>query len=439
MFKQFTTLLCLSVLLGCANAHLAAFHKGMYCLNGVGGDINLNSYDIVSPLYQLPFRDWWFHHVNRCDEFPPAPGDFLDLPAGGSFKVEIASNRAKTTLSYNGRDTSAWPDGNNYPEDRNEPDCIISPNMHTQNRSMAAGTAFAISYHSDIKAVTPENLAVFTVRHNTPWKREVWYDVPAALPACPPAGCICAWGWVPNGCGQPNMYHQAFRCRVTGATSVTPIAAPKPPVWCQNNPGACTKGSKQMIYWNQAERNNIWVNGFDARGQHKSPGYNSVLGFADGAQNDIFSGAPASGNPPAGNVNPPATTAPSPQQTSGGSSAPNNNNANPNPANPSPVNPGGGAPSTGGNVGGNHGNVGENHGNTGGHSGQGNNSPGSSSPNTTSAPSSEATPGNEGYTNYNPQCKRSRRRRRSMVEKRASKARRHNAANEGRGHSSPSW
>ena len=37
-------------------------------------------------------------------------------PAGGSFTVEIASNQAKTTESYGGRDTSAWPDGANHPE-----------------------------------------------------------------------------------------------------------------------------------------------------------------------------------------------------------------------------------------------------------------------------------------------------------------------------------
>jgi len=30
--------------------------------------------------------------------------------------VEIASNRGKTTLSFGGRYTSSWPDGNNYPE-----------------------------------------------------------------------------------------------------------------------------------------------------------------------------------------------------------------------------------------------------------------------------------------------------------------------------------
>jgi hypothetical protein len=78
------------------------------------------------------------------------------------------------------------------------------------------------------------------------------------------------------------MYHQAFRCRVTGATSTTPVASPKPPVWCEGNPDACTKGAKQMVYWNQAEGNNIWVDGFDNSGGHKSPGYNGKCGFWDG-------------------------------------------------------------------------------------------------------------------------------------------------------------
>ncbi|KAH6919310.1 hypothetical protein BKA70DRAFT_1249801 [Coprinopsis sp. MPI-PUGE-AT-0042] len=270
-----------------ANAHMAVFHQAMWCLNGNTGQENYNSYDIVNPLYQLPFNKWW---CKSCNEFPPAPGVFLDLPAGGSFMAEIAENRAKTSQSYNSRDASDWPDGG----------------LHAQNESMAAGTAFAISYNSDISQVRPDNLVVFSVRHRTPWKRVVWYDVPAAMPACPPEGCICAvrfalpsqnilvltitlqWGWVPNGCGQPNMYHQAFRCRVTGATSTTPVAAPQPPVWCEGNPDACTKGAKQMVYWNQAEGNNIYVDGFDNSGGHKSPGYNGKCGFWDGSLNVSF-------------------------------------------------------------------------------------------------------------------------------------------------------
>jgi hypothetical protein len=78
------------------------------------------------------------------------------------------------------------------------------------------------------------------------------------------------------------MYHQAFRCRVTNSHSNTPVATPQPPKWCENNPSACTKGAKQMIYWNQLEGNNIQVDGRDAAGDFKSPGYNMKLGFADG-------------------------------------------------------------------------------------------------------------------------------------------------------------
>lgn len=84
----------------------------------------------------------------------------------------------------------------------------VWPLVHTPNEEQAAGTAFAISYNSDIKQVTPENLVVFSVlyqyvRHlkpvsrsspqnsrSTPWKRLVEYQVPN-LPACPPDGCHC--------------------------------------------------------------------------------------------------------------------------------------------------------------------------------------------------------------------------------------------------------
>jgi len=288
------------------NAHLCAWNKGMFCLNGSSGSVDLNTADPVTPLYQLPMSQWWFHHLNNCDEFPPAEGDFLELPAGGDFTVEIASNQAKTTLSYNGRDATDWPDGNTYPEDYNVPSCITSPNMHTQNQSMAAGTAFAISYVSNIKDVKPDNLAVFTVRYHTPWKRLTSYSVPAAMPACSADGCICAWGWVPNGCGQPNMYHQAFRCKVTGATSTAAVAPPKPPVWCEDDPSKCVKGSKQMIYWNQQEGDNIEVSGMDLSGHPKSPAYNAKCGFSDGAQNDIFAGSggsQATPNTPGGSSN----------------------------------------------------------------------------------------------------------------------------------------
>ncbi|KAF6758554.1 hypothetical protein DFP72DRAFT_1105352 [Ephemerocybe angulata] len=82
--------------------------------------------------------------------------------------------------------------------------CITSPNMHAQDQSRAAGTAFAISYHSDLKDVTPENLVVFSVRYNTPWKRVIYYDVPASLPACPPEDAHAPGAGSPTAVGSPT-------------------------------------------------------------------------------------------------------------------------------------------------------------------------------------------------------------------------------------------
>lgn len=112
-----------------------------------------------------------------------------DSPANGEFTVELAVNRAFTTLSYNGSKTTIYGDGQDHPGlgvslegkvDANA--CITNPNseffgeacfafktkcvnfvVHTQNESMAAGTIFAISYTSDVDKVTEDNLVVFTV------------------------------------------------------------------------------------------------------------------------------------------------------------------------------------------------------------------------------------------------------------------------------------
>ncbi|KAF7291758.1 hypothetical protein HMN09_01235400 [Mycena chlorophos] len=273
-----------------AAAHMAAWHHGMYCLNGTRPGVDdQDTSAIVHPLFNLAKDDWWFHHVDGCDEFPPDEGDFLELPANGNFTVEIAVNRAFTSLSYGGSRVGLFGDGKDYTEGLgNGVDCIGELQIHTQNESMAAGTAFAISYTSNIADVTPENLVVFTTLSHTPWKMLATYQVPN-LPACPVGGCICAWGWVPNGCGEPNMYMTPFRCTVTGTPGTSALATPAvAPRWCEDAPKSCVSGAKQMVYWNQREGNNVWVEGMDKYGRPKSPGYNSVLGFGDGAQTDIF-------------------------------------------------------------------------------------------------------------------------------------------------------
>ncbi|KAI6017388.1 hypothetical protein PISMIDRAFT_414489 [Pisolithus microcarpus 441] len=285
-----------AALSGLTSAHLAAWHSSMYCLNGTTpGQVNYNTDDAVLPLWKLSQSDYWFHHSNGCDQFPPAEGDFLELPAGGSFTVEIADNRGVTSLSYNGTHATEWTDGQNHTGSTDvlldatfSDGCITSPNIHTQNETMASGTAFAIAYKSELSEVTLEDLVVFTVRYNTPWKRLTSYDVPSAMPACPSGGCICAWVWIPNGCGEPNIYMEGFKCMVTNATSTTPLGTPSAPVWCEEDQSQCVQGPKQIMIWNQLEGNNIEVSGLDLSGMPKSPAYNTKCGFKDGAQDDIF-------------------------------------------------------------------------------------------------------------------------------------------------------
>lgn len=99
---------------------------------------------------------------------------------------------------------------------------------------------------------------------STPWRRIATYKVPN-LPACPPGGCICTvsclsiflcrsraqswfsqWGWVANGCGEPNMYMQPFRCKVVGDTGNAAVRPGVPPVWCEDDPSKCIVGPKQV-------------------------------------------------------------------------------------------------------------------------------------------------------------------------------------------------
>ncbi|KAF2267182.1 hypothetical protein CC78DRAFT_92548 [Lojkania enalia] len=306
-----TALLSLT-LAGSTLAHIAAWAPGMYCRGGSDPNIdNQNTNDAVNPLYNLTKEDWWFQHDRGCDIVPPRAGEFLEVPANGNFTVELAHNRASTTLSYDGRFVTAWPDGGDHPENWNgwntegTPAVCLKDDgaMHAYNESSAAGTAFAISYNSDIEDVTMENLVVFTTLYHTPWKRLATYQVPN-LPQCPEDGCHCAWLWVPSGCGEPNMYMQGFKCKVTGATSTSPLSKAQVPAFCEDDQSKCVKGAKQMLAWHQKTGNNIETK------PGVTPNYNQKCGWAEGAQTDIFESAalPTSIIPPSNGTSQPVTS-----------------------------------------------------------------------------------------------------------------------------------
>jgi hypothetical protein len=61
------------------------------------------------------------------------------------------------------------------------------------------GTALAISYTSDIANLKPNDMTVISVNYNSVWEREIYYDIPAGMPPCPPGGCLCSWNWFHQG------------------------------------------------------------------------------------------------------------------------------------------------------------------------------------------------------------------------------------------------
>ena len=70
----------------------------------------------------------------------------------------------------------------------------------------------------------PEDFAVISTIRQSVWFKHVSYDIPSDLPACPPGGCHCSWGWVHSvDSGSQQIYHTVYRCNVTGATNTVPI------------------------------------------------------------------------------------------------------------------------------------------------------------------------------------------------------------------------
>ncbi|KAL1665240.1 hypothetical protein GGF50DRAFT_88117 [Schizophyllum commune] len=278
-----------------ARAHVGAFVKGMYCRNGGASYDDQNSNNEVKPIYGQNLENFMFNQAQNCLNDPPPEGEVADLPAGGTINIELATNRGCTTFSFNGQYATKYIDGytGEYDDNWNDPNCLTNPNIHTQNKSMAAGTALAISYVNDPHDVTFDNLVVFSVLPNTPWLyREVQYEIPANLPRCPNDVCICAWLWTPNGCGTPNDYMDGFKCRVTNASANKQLGKPQAPVYCGQDAApyepsvpACVEGPKQMVVWGQDGIDNIGV----PANSGLSPGYNERSGFHPGAQNDIFS------------------------------------------------------------------------------------------------------------------------------------------------------
>ncbi|KZV85461.1 hypothetical protein EXIGLDRAFT_841482 [Exidia glandulosa HHB12029] len=329
MIAPYTTLTLFILLATRAQAHIGAYHKAMYCRNGFSNEEVPAGRFVADPQTGLDWDEFWFR--GKCKDFPPPDGEFLELPAGGYATLELAGNKAATSINMGVRNLTEWGDGEGmsasshfsklhpriidracaeHPELEHRvalndslSNCVGEPNLHALDEANASGSALAIAYKSDIHSVEWSDLVVFSVAPNTPWRRIAKFEVPKDMPACPDGGCICAWGWSPDWCARDNLYMNGFRCKVTNARADAPRVAPAQVAkWCEvpSEDGACVAGPKGIIIHSQQDAiNNVPTaditslqktqrdGRFDV-GHFRSPGYNEKMGFMPGAQNDIF-------------------------------------------------------------------------------------------------------------------------------------------------------
>ncbi len=206
------------------------------------------SWEQTKPLDKMAFKDWWFH--GYMDE-PPAPGVFMELPAGGVFHGEIACGKHHTTYRKETPESKPIPymacdkAGDDGKMGAVHATDVFPGPAYGESKSVK-GTALGIAYNSDPHKVRPEDFVVISVNHSAPWTREVAFAIPSGLPACPAGGCHCMWGWIPDPMNVQQMYTLVYRCNVTGETGSEYPAPAQIARKCPFDKNNCTIGAKQV-------------------------------------------------------------------------------------------------------------------------------------------------------------------------------------------------
>ncbi|TXT15888.1 hypothetical protein VHUM_00391 [Vanrija humicola] len=232
----------------------------------------------------------WFW---RFAEYPPAPGQFLELPSEGVWTAEISCNRAFTSWGVPNNQGSPWacPSVSDTSQDEGP--------LHTANKynkppdpRYFGGTALSIALTSDFESVRPEDFTIISVNATSPWTKKTEYKLPR-LPKCPKGGCLVGWHWIhqkTHGEGYGDeMYFTMYRATVLKPGKKTKLGKGQVPRYCGNGT-ACVAGPKQPMYLFMKEGNNMDYKVVAAK---ENPTYARDYGFKDGAQVDALSGARA--------------------------------------------------------------------------------------------------------------------------------------------------
>ncbi|GAA5978485.1 hypothetical protein JCM5350_003119 [Sporobolomyces pararoseus] len=277
MLSFATTLLALPLL---TTAHMSPWLPSMY---GVGPNFEYSAGNPVDPIGPgwTTFDDWWFRGPSYR-ALKPQSNVASQLPAGGSFTMEIACHVAWTSYGYATTEPGSPLDA--CPGDNAGPYHAGDPNSMEIDDHLVSGCALAIADVENIEDVTMDNLVVFSTNQNCVRQKETTFEIPAKMPKCTGSNCICSWQWLAAN-GTANFYQTGFNCTITGADpTATPIAPPSDPVFCGDDSSKCTKGAKRPIYAYNYPSNVQWEGFNDNR-----PGYHGSWSFPNnGAQNDIF-------------------------------------------------------------------------------------------------------------------------------------------------------
>jgi hypothetical protein len=132
----------------------------------------------------------------------------MNLPAGGTLTASLTCSNGNPKPNYDG-----YTCGNNV-SDAGSTHTKDKMNTPIDKLVDVRGCGLSIAYESDATKLQPEDFAVISVNYSCPWVQANDFRIPADLPACPPGGCTCMWGWIhsPNAGGQPEMYTMAYSC-----------------------------------------------------------------------------------------------------------------------------------------------------------------------------------------------------------------------------------
>jgi len=270
----------------CVQAHMSIYTTSMWGSEPSNGNSNW----AVNPLQDLSFDDWWMHGPKSRND-PPSAHAITQIPAGGIIDLEIATNKAFTSMGQGlwhspGKSSRVPPNpwantGSEWPS-----------NLHSPARNDVAGCVLGIAYKSNLNDVKPEDFVIFSVVKDCPARALQAFDVPA-LPGCPNGKCICSWFWIHNSDGGTDqMYMTPFQCNITNPSKRT-LGKPVPAVRCDGKegwPGGPTSNTCKKpllpMYWKNLEGNNM------ANPGHYAPIYSKEYGYPDGAQHQIFTDNP---------------------------------------------------------------------------------------------------------------------------------------------------